>query len=90
MMSAGGSFTQIYDGSESPGVRILYITQYNSAPLQVTTYTFQVRALSYLLFASTTVILATETDPATSIVSGTGIGTIKAINVSIIYNIFIL
>lgn len=82
MKQSGGSYTQIYDGSENPGTRILDITQYNSAALQVTTYTFRVRALNWVGVgpnsAETTVILASETSPTTSVVSGTGIGTIRA------------
>lgn len=82
MQSGDAAFTQIYDGSENPGTRILDITQYNSAALQVTTYTFRVRALNWVgtgpNSAETIVILASQTSPTTSVVSGTGIGTIRA------------
>lgn len=82
MKKDGDAYTQIYDGAEDPGSRILYITEYNSAPLEVTTYYFRVRALNWVGAgpdsAETTVILATQTSPADSIVSGTGVVSINA------------
>mmetsp|Transcript_39217 Transcript_39217/g.44949 ORF Transcript_39217/g.44949 Transcript_39217/m.44949 type:complete len:201 (-) Transcript_39217:15099-15701(-) len=67
MKKDGDAYTQIYDGAEDPGSRILYITEYNSAPLEVTTYYFRVRVLNWVGAgpdsAETTVILATQTSP---------------------------
>ena len=76
------SYTQIYDGVDNPNARILEITQYNSARLQVTTYNIRVLAINWVGTSaestSLDVILTTETSPTHSVVSGTGIGTIEA------------
>ena len=75
-------YTLIYDGSENPNARILEITQYNSAALQVTTYNIRVLAVNWVGPSSEStsldVILATQMSPTDSVVSGTGIGTIEA------------
>lgn len=76
------SYTLIYDGSENPNGKMLEITSYNSASLQVATYNIRVYAVNWIgtSLSSTdlVVILATETSVIDSVVSGTGIGTIQA------------
>lgn len=77
------SYIQIYDGAENPGARLLEVTEYNSAPLEVTTYYFRVRALNWIGASASsspdlTIILLTQTSAPDSVVSGDRIGTIKA------------
>lgn len=72
----------IYDAKENPATKRLEVTKYNNAALEVATYDFQVVAYNWVgaSTASTTlnVVIGTKTSATGSLVSGDGIGTIKA------------